>query len=61
MDVWGEVGENGVPCVLSSRENHQGLAGQSLEPPKDLGLSQGKVSRRQRLGGMLTYYNRAAA
>jgi putative transposase len=41
--------------------NHQGLANQLISPePGHLGNS-GQVQRRQRLGGMLNYYYRAAA
>lgn len=41
--------------------NHQGLAGQIIEPPKGIGSARGKVRRRERLGGMLNYYYRDAA
>ena len=40
--------------------NHQGLAGQIIDPPKTIGLLHGTVRRRQRLGGMLNYYYRDA-
>ena len=41
--------------------NHQGLGNRLISPePGHLGTS-GKVQRRQRLGGMLNYYYRAAA
>ena len=40
--------------------NHQGLANQLISPePGHLG-STGEVQRRERLGGMLNYYYRAA-
>ena len=40
--------------------NHQGLANQLISPePGHLGNA-GEVQRRQRLGGMLNYYYRAA-
>ena len=41
--------------------NHQGLAGQMIEPEPEIGLSRGKVCHRERLGGMLNYYYRDAA
>ena len=41
--------------------NHQGLAGQIIEPPKGIGSAEGKVCCRKRLGGMLNYYYRDAA
>jgi putative transposase len=44
-----------------TERNHQGLANQLISPePGHLGNS-GEVQRRQRLGGMLNYYYRAAA
>jgi putative transposase len=43
------------------KRNHQGLGNQLISPePGHLGNS-GEVQRRQRLGGMLNYYYRAAA
>ena len=41
--------------------NHQGLGGQIIDPPKGIESSEGKVRRRERLGGMLNYYYRDAA
>jgi transposase InsO family protein len=41
--------------------NHQGLAGQIIEPGQEVGLVKGIICRRQRLGGMLNYYYRDAA
>ena len=41
--------------------NHQGLAGKIVDPGAEIGLSEGKVRRRERLGGMLNYYYREAA
>lgn len=44
-----------------SERNHQGLANRLISPePEHLGNT-GDVQRRQRLGGMLNYYYRAAA
>jgi putative transposase len=48
--------QNFVPTI-----NHQGLGNRLISPePGHLGNS-GEVQRRQRLGGMLNYYYRAAA
>jgi putative transposase len=45
-----------------SERNHQGLANRIISPePGQLGTTVGEVQRRQRLGGMLNYYYRAAA
>jgi transposase InsO family protein len=41
--------------------NQQGLDGQIIEPGKEIGLTHGKVCRRERLGGMFSYYYRDAA
>ena len=41
--------------------NHQGLANQLISPEPGHLSNTGKVERRQRLGGMLSYYYRAAA
>ena len=40
--------------------NHQGLANELIEPP-DAQRSRGAVRRRQRVGGILSYYYRSAA
>ena len=44
-----------------SERNHQGLANQLISPDAGHLGSAGEVQRRQRLGGMLNYYYRAAA
>ena len=44
-----------------SERHHQGLANQLIRPEAGHLGSAGKVQRRQRLGGMLNYYYRAAA
>ena len=44
-----------------SERHHQGLANQLIRPEAGPLGSAGKVRRRQRLGGMLNYYYRAAA
>jgi hypothetical protein len=41
--------------------NHQGLEGQIIEPGKEVGSAKGRISRRERLGGMFNYYYRDAA
>ena len=41
--------------------NHQGIGNQLIKPPTVVPLFQGRVHRRKRLGGMLTYYHRQAA
>jgi putative transposase len=40
--------------------NHQGLGNQLIAPETDLAECHGSVQRRQKLGGMLNYYHRAA-
>lgn len=44
-----------------SERNHQGLENRLIEPPSRLGTRDGPVHRRERLGGMLSYYYRLAA
>ena len=44
-----------------SERNHQGLSNQLISPEAGHLGSAGEVQRRQRLGGMLNYYYRAAA
>jgi hypothetical protein len=41
--------------------NHQGLANRIINPEPTCGKTTGAVLRRQRLGGLLNYYYRAAA
>ena len=42
--------------------NHQGLGNRLIEPrPANTNASQGRVRRRERVGGVLSYYYRAAA
>ena len=41
--------------------NHQGLAGKIVDPDAEIGSPEGKLQRRERLGGMLNYYYREAA
>jgi putative transposase len=44
-----------------TERNHQGLGNQLLSPAPDLGSHHGQVKRRERLGGLLSYYYRDAA
>lgn len=41
--------------------NHQGLGNSLIDPGEEVGLVQGDVECRQRLGGLLRYYYRDAA
>ena len=41
--------------------NHQGMGNQLLEAPNVVAFSKGPVQRRERLGGILSYYHREAA
>ena len=44
-----------------AERNHQGLANRLINPEAGHLDSRGEVQRRQRLGGLLSYYYRAAA
>jgi hypothetical protein len=44
-----------------SERNHQGLAGQIIDPGEEMASASARICRRQRLGGMLNYYYRDAA
>jgi transposase InsO family protein len=44
-----------------AERNHQGLANQLITPASDVGSNSGQVRRRERLGGLLSYYYRDAA
>ena len=46
---------------LRCERNHQGLRNQLISPEAGHLGSAGEIQRRQRLGGMLNYYYRAAA
>jgi len=39
-----------------TERNHQGLGNQLLAPASDLGSHHGQLRRRERLGGILSYY-----
>ncbi len=41
--------------------NHQGRSGKIIEPGAEVGLTEGQICRRERLGGMFNYYYRDAA
>ena len=41
--------------------NHQGLGNNIIIPGEEVGRREGSISRRERLGGMLSYYYRDAA
>ena len=44
-----------------AERNHQGLDNQLIEPEGEVGCPTGPVTRRKRLGGLLSYYHREAA
>jgi transposase InsO family protein len=44
-----------------TERNHQGLDNQLITPESELGRASGPVKRRERLGGILSYYYREAA
>ena len=44
-----------------AERNHQGLGNQLIEPGDEVGQVVGHIECRERLGGMLRYYYRAAA
>jgi transposase InsO family protein len=44
-----------------AERNHQGLENAIIQPGSEVGLTEGRIPRRQRLGGMLNYYYRRAA
>ena len=55
---------NAVVAFLSyyhSERNHQGLSNKIIDPGEEVGTPTGDVGCRERLGGMLRYYYRAAA
>ncbi len=41
--------------------NHQGLSNRLIDPSDEVGVTEGSIACRQRLGGMLRYYYRQAA
>lgn len=44
-----------------TERNHQGLENKLIEPAPDTGSQNGVVRRRERLGGLLSYYYRHTA
>ena len=40
--------------------NHQGLGNQLIQPGESVGKAEGEIRCRERLGGLLRYYHRAA-
>ena len=44
-----------------SERNHQGLNNGLIEAAEEAGTTAGKIACRERLGGLLKYYHRAAA
>jgi transposase InsO family protein len=44
-----------------TERNHQGLGNRLIRPQPQEAANHGAIARRQRLGGMLNYYSRAAA
>jgi hypothetical protein len=62
------LGERSLYYVISqylahyhTERHHQGLGNQLIALEPDLGSSRGQVKRRERLGGLLSYYYRDAA
>jgi len=61
-------GENSLRKALTEftahyhgERNHQGLGSRIITPGEEVGRTEGDVHRRERLGGMLSYYHRQAA
>lgn len=44
-----------------SERNHQGLEHKIIDPGPEVGRTEGEIACRERLGGLLQYYHRAAA
>jgi hypothetical protein len=44
-----------------TERNHQGLENHLIDPGPEVGQSRGDIHCRERLGGLLRYYHRAAA
>jgi putative transposase len=62
------LGERSLRRAVSSyvehyhrERNHQGLDGRLIDPEWGVGRGQGRIVRRKRLGGLLSYYYREAA
>ena len=61
------LGEGALSYALSqylshyhAERNHQGLSNQLIAPEPGMGSDSGQVMRRERLGGLLSYYSRDA-
>ena len=65
MILFGERSLRRALCEYSthylSERNHRGIDNQLLKPPNVIAFSTEPVQRRERLGGMLSYYHREAA
>jgi len=46
--------------LYHTERNHQGLDNMIIEPAEHVGADEGEIVCRERLGGMLKYYHRAA-
>jgi hypothetical protein len=53
--------ENSSLAHFHQERNHQGLDNELIDGGEDVGRATGLVQCRERLGGMLRYYYRAAA
>ena len=54
------IGGYCFPCFYHAERNHQGLDNKLVDPGEEIGRTTGDVACRQRLGGILQYYYRAA-
>jgi hypothetical protein len=65
MIFFGETSlRRAITCYLEHfhrERNHQGLGNRIIEPGQEVGLTRGQVECRERLGGLLKYYQRVAA
>ena len=41
--------------------NHQGIANRLIDPGEEVGITEGSIACRERLGGLLRYYHRWTA
>ena len=60
-EAWLRKGMEEFVRHYHGERNHQGLGNRLLMPGKGTSSGSGAVQRRERLGGMLNYYYRAAA
>ena len=65
MIFFGEKSLRRALCEFAeyyhTERNHQGLENNIIDFREEVGSTDGPVQRRERLGGMLSYYHRAAA